>query len=102
MSDTGGPVKVPISGQSTFVSVTNYNGVNCNQYSLAISSTDNAAHNGVSLTPPASCYVNPSNVNVPSTGSVTVNVYIPTTITGPESVTASATGYANNTLQVQS
>lgn len=102
MSDTGGPIKVPITAPVTNLGVTTYNGVECNQYSLAISSTDNHAHDGITLTPPANCYVNPSNVNVPAAGNVQANAYIPTTINGPQSVIASAMGYENKALPVQS
>jgi len=97
----GGGAKVPIASQVGLAAASIYAGVDCNEYTLNIGSADQAAHNNVTLTAPANCYVVPTTVDVPATGSTVATVYVPTTITGTVSVTASATDYANTQLSVQ-
>ena len=99
MSDTGVPIKVPISAPVTNLGTVNYNNQNCTNYLLQISATNEMAQS-VTLTPPSGVYVVPTAVSVPASGSVNANVYVPTSKTGAVTVTASETGFDNRAIQV--
>jgi hypothetical protein len=102
-SGGGGPAKVPISTVVIPVAGTQpYNGETCNVYAVDVQSSNGVAQPNVSLTPPTGVYVNPSTISVPSTGAVSFNVYIPTTLNGGVSVTMSEAGYANSAVQIRS
>ena len=97
----GGVAKVPIGGDVNSAGTTTYNGVQCNQYTMGISSADARAHDGISLSAPAGVYLSTTSVNVPATGSVNVTVYVPTTMNGTVNVTAYSAGYSSTSLPVQ-
>ena len=101
-SGGGGVVKVPISNVVIPVAgLQTYNGQTCNVYAVDIQSSNGAAQT-VTLTPQTDTYVDPSTVNVPAEGAVSTHVYIPTSLNGAVSLTASESGYLNLPIQIRS
>jgi len=100
-SDSEGVTRVPIGSEVNSVGTTTYNGVQCNQYTMKISSANGQAQTGVGLSAPANVFLSQTTVNVPQTGYVEVTVYVATTVTGTVNVTASESGHSNTTLPVQ-
>jgi hypothetical protein len=101
MSDSGTPIKVPISTTVTNLGTVVYNNQDCTKFQVQVASTNNSA-NSVGFTPPSGVYVDPAAVDVPASGSVNTYVYVPTSNNGAVSVTASETGYSNRDVTVRS
>ena len=105
MSDSGsgggGITRVPIGSEVNSAGAVTYNGVQCNQYTMKISSANGQAQPGVGLSAPANVFLSQTTVDVPQTGYVQVTAYVATTVTGTVNVTASLTGHSDTTLSVQ-
>ncbi len=102
MSGSGGAVSIPISFSVNNVGQANYNNTTCTKYEIQIWSSDEVAHNGVSLTAPDGTWLDTTSVNVPATGYAYAACYVPTTNRSTLSVTASSSGYSNKSIPVQS
>src|SRR5260221_5051460 len=101
-SDSGGTISLPISFTIYNRGAVTYSGTQCTDYEMQIGSSDGSAHSGVNLSAPTGCYLSPSSVDVPATGTVNAHCYVPTSINGTIDVSASATGYISKSIPVQS
>ena len=102
MSGSGGSISIPISFSVNNIGTVNYNNQSCTKYEIQIWSSDGAAHNSVSLSAQSGTYVDPTTVDVPATGYAYSACYVPTGDNSTVNVTASATGYSNKSIPVQS
>ena len=102
MTDSGGGgiARVPISGTVESQGVATYSGINCNTYNMDLSSSSGAAYNAT-LSVPDGCFVSPTGVTVPATGTTQVTVYVPTSSNASVALTVNATGYNANTVSVR-
>ena len=98
----GGPAFVPIAttpGQPD--GTTTYNNTPCYVYLVQVSSTNGMAQS-VGVIAPANCWVSPTTLSVPASGSTTLTVYIPTSLNGAIEAYATETGYTNKGVPVRS